>query len=59
MDPQMRMFWPSFLRDPPSSVNVSPLPCGVSLPLQGGASPPWRRRLQIDSLKLIADLVTK
>ena len=37
--------------------NTSPLPRGAALPLQGGASPPCHRRLQVYCLKLIADLV--
>ena len=37
---------------------MSPLPCGVSPPLGGGASPPCDRRLQVERLKLIADLVS-
>ena len=42
----------------PPSASMSPLPCGVSLPLWGGASPPCDRRLQVERLKLTADLVS-
>ena len=38
----------------PPSANMSPLPCGTSPPLRGGASPPWRKRLQVHR-----DLVTQ
>ena len=43
----------------PPSANKSPLPYGTSPPLRGGASPPCDRRLQVERLKLTADLLTK